>query len=64
MSGFLWVMLDEAGAERSRSEGFDSQAEAEAWLSSTWPSLADEGTATVRLVEGSRIVYEMGLGEA
>lgn len=36
---------------------FPDQAEAEAWLSEEWQTLADAGVASVTLMDGYHIVY-------
>lgn len=36
---------------------FGSQADAEAWLSSSWMDLSDAGVRVVTLCEGDRVVY-------
>jgi len=36
---------------------FPSQAEAEAWMSEQWPTLADAGVETVTLWRDSEVVY-------
>lgn len=44
---------------------FPSQAEAEAWLSEEWSTLADAGVKSVTLFNGDQEVYgPMGLGPA
>ena len=62
MSGFQWVMRGAEGNELSRSQTFDTQAEAESWLSGEWAALAEQGAASVALVEDETMIYEMGLG--
>jgi hypothetical protein len=59
-----WTYLDDDGDEVGASPGFGSREEAEAWLSSSWSSLADDGVATVVLIEGDDEVYRMSLSAA
>lgn len=40
-----------------RGEGCRGQAEAEAWLSDEWATLADAGVATVTLQRSDEVVY-------
>ncbi|MGK2309394.1 hypothetical protein [Cutibacterium sp. V970] len=52
--------LGEFGA----GQQFESQEEAEAWLSGTWPELQDAGVDAVTLMEDDEVVYgPMGLSE-
>ena len=52
--------LSELGA----GQQFESQAEAEEWLSEIWPDLQDAGIDEVTLVEDNDVVYgPMGLSE-
>ncbi|MBX7472448.1 hypothetical protein K1Y80_41135 [Streptomyces sp. MAG02] len=45
--------LGELGAEQQ----FESQEEAEAWLSETWPELQDAGIDEVTLMKDNDVVY-------
>lgn len=45
--------LGELGAEQQ----FESQEEAEAWLSETWPELQDAGIDEVTLIKDNDVVY-------
>ena len=52
--------LGELGA----GQQFESQEEAEAWLSETWPELQEAGIDEVTLMEDDDVVYgPMGLSE-
>jgi len=44
-------------AETGFADAFVSQAEAEAWLTSSYPALAELGVRTVALYEEQRLVY-------
>jgi hypothetical protein len=44
-------------AETGFADAFASQAEAEAWLTSSYPELAELGVRTVALYEEERLVY-------
>jgi hypothetical protein len=44
-------------AETGFADAFGSQSEAEAWLTSNYPELAELGVRTVALYEEQRIVY-------
>lgn len=59
---YSWILVDEGGGELRAIEAFGSQPEAEAWLTGTWESLAEEGAESVRLVAAGEMVYEMKLG--
>ena len=63
MSGWTWVLKDSSGADIRSSEEFGSQADAEAWMTSSWATLLEEGAETVSLMDGERFVYRMGLRE-
>lgn len=62
MDDYTWILVDEGGEESHAIDAFGSQHEAEAWLTGTWESLAEEGANSVRLVSAGEIVYEMKLG--
>lgn len=62
MGDYTWILVDEGGEESHAIDAFGSQQEAEAWLTGTWESLAEEGAESVRLVSAGEIVYEMKLG--
>jgi hypothetical protein len=59
-----WRYLDREDRDAGRSGGFDDREAAEAWLSSSWSSLAGGGVATVVLVEDDDEVYRMSLSGA
>ncbi|MDQ3662387.1 MAG: hypothetical protein M3454_15290 [Actinomycetota bacterium] len=61
MGDYTWVLVDESGQELRSIEAFGSQRDAEAWLTGTWESLAEEGASSVRLVTAGEVVYEMKL---
>ena len=61
MGDYTWILVDEAGGELRAVQAFGSQPEAEAWLTGTWESLAEEGAASARLVAAGEMVYEMKL---
>jgi hypothetical protein len=44
-------------ADGYRSQDFPTQADAEAWLTETYPDLLDDGVRAVTLVEDSAVVY-------
>lgn len=51
--------------ESIQLDGFDSQEQAEAWLTANYEDLLDEGATEVTLFEGDRQVYgPMGLEPA
>jgi hypothetical protein len=58
----VWRYLDAKGREASRSDFFDDQDEAEAWLTESWRDLVAEGVEAVELTDddGERI-YRMSL---
>jgi len=62
---FDWTYLDAQGNELGRSEGFPDAGDAEAWLSTSWPDLAEMGVEEVVLYDRLRDVrlYRMGLGQ-
>lgn len=62
MGDYTWILVDEGGEELRAIDAFGSQHEAEAWVTGTWESLAEEGAESVRLVSAGEIVYEMKLG--
>ncbi len=54
-----WQLLDADGrviTPESRSE-FPTRSDAESWLGEAYPDLADDGVASVTLLEGDREVY-------
>ena len=53
-----WQLLDADGAvvARERSE-FPTRGDAETWLGEVYPDLAEDGVASVTLLEGDREVY-------
>ena len=62
---FVWRYLDVGGAETGRSDRFEDQDGAEAWLSGSWQELFHRGVETVELVEvdagHEEVRYRMGL---
>ncbi|HHV21243.1 MAG TPA: hypothetical protein GXZ30_06880 [Propionibacterium sp.] len=50
----MWRWEPDTGTIDAR---FDSQAEAEEWLTEHYPDLQDEGVGEVTLLEGDRVVY-------
>lgn len=57
-----WRLFDESGAEAEVEDGyahqrFLNQADAESWVGEVWADLADQGVASVTLLEGDREVY-------
>lgn len=50
----MWHWQPDTGTIDAR---FDSQAEAEAWLTEHYPDLQDDGVHEVTLLEGDRVVY-------
>ncbi len=63
MVGARWILHDGSGAEMRATETFTTREEAEAWMSSEWSGLLEEGAESVSLVEGDETIYQMGLGE-
>lgn len=61
---FTWVLHDGSGNDLRESETFVSKEEAEAWMSSEWASLLDEGAEAVSLMSDGSELYRMGLREA
>jgi siroheme synthase len=61
---FRWVLRDETSATVRVTQPFKSQQEAEAYLTDSWASLADEGVKSVRLKSGDEVIYDMELGAA
>lgn len=47
----------DAGGATGLGQGFPSQAEAEAWLTESFPDLVEAGITEVTLFEGDRLVY-------
>lgn len=58
---FTWTYGRTDGTEVSdlglASTAFPSQADAEAWLSQEWATLADAGVASVTLLRDGEVVY-------
>ncbi len=53
-----WRCADESGEPAGiEVPGFDSQQGAEGWLAENFEDLADDGVATVTLLNGDREVY-------
>lgn len=50
----MWRWQPDTGTIDAR---FDSQAEAESWLTENYADLQDEGVHEVTLLEGDRVVY-------
>lgn len=59
----LWRYLGGDGQEVGRSDLFDDQDEAEAWLTESWRDLLEEGVEAVELTEGREVLYRMSLRE-
>jgi len=59
-----WILRDESGTELRATDGWESRAEAEAWLAQHWSRLLEEGAESVSLVQDAREQYTMGLREA
>ena len=56
-----WRLENSAGEEMTSSVGqssFPSQSDAESWVGEVWRDLAEDGVASVTLLEGDRVVYE------
>lgn len=54
--GYRWQYDDATGQSRTGPQ-FDTQSDAEQWLSDCWPDLLDEGVQEVTLFEGANEVY-------
>jgi hypothetical protein len=54
-------MKSTEGSTLSSSNAFDSQADAELWLTGHWATAVDEGADSVVLMAGDDVVYEMSL---
>ncbi len=58
---WTWTYADRDGSELSSasliSAPFPTQSDAESWLGQTWQELADEGVASVTLLENGSTVY-------
>jgi hypothetical protein len=59
-----WRLLDDRGEEvnlpgsaSGHGQRFSSQGDAETWVGETWRELAEQGVASVVLLEGDREVY-------
>ncbi|MDO5501012.1 MAG: hypothetical protein Q4F67_15160 [Propionibacteriaceae bacterium] len=50
----MWTWQPDAG---TIEQEFDTQAEAEEWLTAHYPELQDSGVREVTLMEGDRVVY-------
>ena len=61
MTDWSWVLLDESGKEMRMTDSFDSQTEAEQWLTANWKELDDDGVASVSLRNGAEETYRMSL---
>jgi hypothetical protein len=65
---FAWRLLDAEGHAMRSSDRFGDQALAEAWLSSEWEALANDGVREVELVRSEagedETLYRMSLAEA
>lgn len=59
--GFTWAYAAADGSpvtgEPATDVEFPTQADAEAWLTETWPELADAGISAVTLREDGEVVY-------
>lgn len=59
-TGWWWRLYDEAGNEVQPEGGrqeFPTRADAESWVGEVWQDLADDGVASVTLLEADREVY-------
>lgn len=58
---WTWTYLDRDGGELAGTSmvttAFPTQSDAESWLGQTWRELADEGVASVTLLENDSTVY-------
>ena len=64
---WTWQLLDVAGgsAEPGSSQGFPTQADAEAWIGEEWRTLLDSGVESVTLLrDGVEVYGPMGLRPA
>ena len=61
MASFRWRLHGEEGTLLADTEQRPSREDAEAWLADNWASLAAAGAASVSLMEGEQVVYEMSL---
>lgn len=52
-----WWGTGAGSSERRVSGEWGARAEAEAWLSSAWEDLLDEGVGEVVLMHGANVVY-------
>ena len=58
-----WRYLNEDGRQTGRSQDFDDQTDAEAWLTSSWATLSEQGVESVELIDEGEVVYRMSLRE-
>ena len=58
---WTWTLFDAQGGEMRSSEDFDSKEAAEAWMTSSWSQLAEEGAASVSLRNDGDEEYLMSL---
>jgi hypothetical protein len=57
-STWRWLLADQAGVVVSEPDvAFSSQQAAEEWLREQFEQLADDGVATVSLMDGEHVVY-------
>jgi len=64
---WTWVFDAEVGdpylAEEAAT-GWDTRDQAESWLRDVYADLAEEGVATVTLMQDTTLVYSMGLADS
>jgi ABC-type glutathione transport system ATPase component len=63
MSDWTWVLHDAAGSDLRSTETFATRDDAEAWMTSHWAGLLEEGAEKVSLMDDGTVVYKMGLRE-
>ena len=61
MTEWSWTLKDADGGDIRTSDAFASREDAEAWMGGEWATLLAEGAESVVLMEGDRLIYEMGL---
>lgn len=52
-----WRLIDADGNQRELSQEFPNRSDAESWVGEVWQDLADDGIASVTLLEDEREVY-------
>jgi hypothetical protein len=63
---WTWRYVSTGGqpADRTTSDTFPTQSDAESWLGESWRELYDGGVERVTLMEDGREEYTMGLSPA